>query len=127
MTYERVLKSDYVVKVREDAEEEYKAKLTLEMNKAKDAYVVAESNLKVYSSRPVMDNLTIWLSEIKQMENAVEKMRTEYKTKQELLANYQTSSDFQRHMRTYQLTHRPTENDYETVKMANQYGIVEAD
>ena len=127
MTYQRVLKADYLDKIRTEAKAAYEDKLTLERNQAKEAYVLAQSDLKVYSSRPVMDNLTVWLNQIKQMELAVEAKKKEYDNKEQALATYLYSSAYHSHMLQTQMKQTPTEDDYETVKMANQYGIVEDD
>ena len=124
---QRVLKADYSYKVREAGEAEYKSKLTLELNKAKEAYVLAESDLRVYSSRPVMDNVIVWLEQLKQMEQGVAKKRAYYEEKENQHNNYQKSSDFQKYMINYQSKQTPTDDDYEMVKMANEYGIVEDD
>jgi hypothetical protein len=124
---QRVLKADYGYKIREAGEAEYKSKLSLELNKAKEAYVLADSDLKVYSSRPVMDNVTVWLDQLKQMELEVAKKKAFFEEKENFHNNYRTSAEFQKYMLKYQMNQTPTEDDYETVKMANQYGIVEED
>jgi hypothetical protein len=125
---QRIVKPSYNANLREQAEKEYKSKLTLEYNKAKEAYDLAESDAKVYGSRPDMTNMNCWLSHLKTLEDKMKTKKVAYEAKSAELINFHKLPQFYSFVQTYcNENFHPTEDDYETVKMANQYGIVEED
>lgn len=122
----RTVKQSYLRNLRNQAEEEFLAKLTLDANTTKELYTLADCDFKVFGSRPDMTNINVWLDQLKTFEQKAEHFKKDYDEKAALLERGTKCAEFYMFWVEYQSKHyNPTEDDYETVKMANDYGIVE--
>lgn len=126
--YKRVVKGESRERVRAEATEKYKAELVLIANKAKDAYILRQSDLTLITERGCQNRpMSDWLADVQKIRADVERLEAEYKAKLLDVEQACSTDKFRAYMMNYNYITHFTEDDYETVKMANKYGIVEDD
>jgi hypothetical protein len=126
--YQKVLKGEAVENARKQAEDQYRAKFVLKANKAKDALIIKQADLslataKGYSGREMSD----WFAELERHRSQIALLETEYQKKLDDVEKMYETAEFWEYMERSRREAVYTEEDYEMVKMANQYGIVEDD